>query len=92
MAARLDEADDDGDGREQQDAGKLCDDGAVRAHHARTAAGGDGMGNLMQAESREHAELLGREAEDGLEADLDEREDRAEDCDDGDGEHGLVRL
>ena len=38
----------------------------------------------------EHGEVF--VTEDGLEADLDEREDRAEDRDDGDGEHGLVRL
>ena len=91
-AARLEDADDDGDRGEQQDAGELGDDGAVRADGAGRTASGDGMGNLVEAQARHGAELRVREAEEWLQDDLDQREECAEDGDDGDGEDGLVGL
>ena len=91
-AARLEDADDDGDRREQQDAGELGDDGAVRADGTGRTAGGDGMRDLVQAQAGHDAELRVREAEEWLQADLNEREERAENGDDGDGEDRLVSL
>ena len=50
------------------------------------------MRDLVQAQAGHDAELRVREAEEWLQADLNEREERAENGDDGDGEDRLVSL
>lgn len=90
--ARFEDADDDGDRCEQQDAGKLGDDGAVGTGRSCGAAGSYGMRNLVEAQAGHDAKLGVTEAEEGLQRDFDECEDGTENGDDGHGQYGLVGL